>query len=194
MLVSCVMIGLSNPHLQITGKKVVTNFFDWINTEKCIENGLINMYENEPHITLLYGLDPGVGENMMYHFLKIKNRDLYNQLRKESMIALPEVVIDTFDNEDAKVLKINFDNSPNYEILKAYSDQLKESFPNTWQYDDYHPHATITYLKPETPQSVVDKIVKSIDLNSLRYNEMTEFILSESGQNRKSTIPIRKQS
>lgn len=183
------MIELTNPVLPQIGKSLVNGYFDYIDTAVCIDQGFDKFYVTDPHVTLIYDLEP-IGENMMYHILKMENRDLYNKLKSDKLMVLDEVVFDTFDNGDYRVLKVNLTNSNKYELLKEYSQRLTK-YPNDWKYGDpYSPHLTLTYLKKDTPDSVIEDMNNKLAGNSLKVLEMTNFVLS-AGEGQRSKIPIR---
>lgn len=187
MNVKTVMLMVDNPSLIKVGKSISSKYFDYIEVQKCIDNGMINLYESEPHITLLYGFEPMIGENTMYHILKIQNRELYRQLRSNTKLTLPEVVIDTFDNPDSRVLKINTNNSNIFSILNGYYQNLI-TYPNTRTKSDdgqFHSHLTLTYLKPDTPDSIIQEIKETYESEIIPYMELKCFWLSSDTKERK---------
>lgn len=190
MKVNCVMIGLENPSFITQVRNAIYSHLDLVNKEKCESQGMNQLFEDEPHITLFYGMD-NLGENMCYHILKIKNRDNYYKLKGENALVLPEVIIDTFDNEDVRVLKINLSNSNIISILSQYHDSFKEySNGQGLNQDSYNPHITLTYLKPEVTDDQIRTIIELLDLEKLKVFLYKKFIMSsDSGE--KSYVDIK---
>ena len=92
--------------------------------------------EEEPHITLLYGIhedkiDPSVIVDMME--------------QKMEPITVEISEIDVFENEEYDVVKYKV---PITKELKKYRDMFMSSFENTQKFDGYNPHITIAYVKP----------------------------------------------
>lgn len=159
-LYNCVMLGLMSSGLSPVHSKILNDYSQFVNLEKIKECGWKSLVENDPHVTLIYGLTPGVGYNTLYHTLKIKNRAEHLKLKAGRVLHLTNPVIDTFNNEDAKVLKINFNGCTEYEDLKAMMTKLAE-IPNDWQYlDNYNPHLTLTYLNPDAPDSIAQSLTE----------------------------------
>jgi len=102
------------------------------------ENGV----EDEHHTTLLYGLhsDEIADEKVMnictgadYGPIKLRNPSL-------------------FENQDFDVLKFDAE----ARSLNAVNAELTQ-LPHTNNFPDYHPHATVAYLKPGTGKSYIEK-------------------------------------
>jgi 2'-5' RNA ligase len=89
--------------------------------------------EDEPHVTILYGIHDDVSDEEV-------------EARIEKMTA-PEVTLKTigmFDNEDRGFDVIKFDvQGEDLHKMNAMFSEL----PNSNAYPDYHPHATIAYVK-----------------------------------------------
>lgn len=90
--------------------------------------------EDEPHTTLLFGLHEGVSQENV------------------------QDVLDNFTFGDCILYNASTFNNPQYDVLKfdVKGDSLHEAneelkqYPHTSNFPDYHPHATIAYLKPGT--------------------------------------------
>lgn len=97
--------------------------------------------EDEPHITLLYGLHGEVDEqdikdvltNFTFGYCKVFNASL-------------------FENKDYDVLKFDVEGQG----LHSANRLLKE-FPHTSNFPNYHPHMTIGYLNSGEGKKYVDK-------------------------------------
>jgi 2'-5' RNA ligase len=98
--------------------------------------------ELDPHVTVLFGIHADVpDEDIEVLIDKCKKPEL--ELQK----------ISTFDNELFDVLKFDI-TSPDLHKLNALFTKL----PHTTSYPDYHPHATICYLK----KGMADKYKKKM--------------------------------
>jgi 2'-5' RNA ligase len=97
--------------------------------------------EDEPHVTLLYGLHPEVQDNEVIEASKCK----YDSITLHNLSL--------FENEKCDVLKFD-----------AKGDSLHEAngrlskLPHTTDYPDYHPHCTVAYLKPGKGREILEKL------------------------------------
>ena len=88
--------------------------------------------ENESHITILYGLHGDIP------FSRIKKiTDNYKE-----PIGYNISGIGVFQNEDYDVLKLDIESEG---LRKLHNAACK--YPYTSDYDEYHPHMTVSYLK-----------------------------------------------
>ena len=101
-------------------------------------------FENEPHTTLLYGL----------HSNEIpSDQDVIDVCTNVNIGPIKLHNISFFRNEKYDVLKFDAEN----ENLEKINRKLSEKFPFTTDFPDYHPHATIAYLKPGAGDKYVEK-------------------------------------
>lgn len=109
--------------------------------------------QNDPHITLLYGLHKEVTPEMVKNALKGLDTTLNITIKG----------IDIFQNEEFDVVKFNVVLN---DELKNINEALKE-LPYTSDYDEYLPHVTIAYVKKGTGKKYVKKdytyTVKNVD-------------------------------
>lgn len=95
------------------------------------DNGKSYGLENEHHVTLLYGIHSDVDEADVM------------RISADNIPAITLDAVSVFENTKYDVLKID-----------AFGDKLHEinarlrKLPHTSSFPDYHPHATIAYLKP----------------------------------------------
>lgn len=160
-------IGLifSAPRWNAIGNYVKSNMLNYINLNKCIDNGLKNGFENECHCTLLYSNIYTRGVNWIVYYLIHHCKDQIKQLFN-TKFELKDPIIDTFDNEDSRVLKINLTNCNLYPIMRSINDKLKEVLDGG-DFIGYNPHMTITYLKPNTPDDVISEFRSNFKLEWL---------------------------
>lgn len=98
--------------------------------------------EESPHVTVRYGFHDDVTPEDMAAILK-----------GAGSVKAKVSGLDVFRNDDADVLFATVD-SPDLHRLH----ESLEGLPHTDTHDEYHPHATIAYLKPGT----ADKYLKSL--------------------------------
>lgn len=97
--------------------------------------------ETEPHVTLLYGFDPGVKES---EIKKIINEIDFSSVKIHN--------ISLFENEDYDVLKFTATSS----TLSVANEKLRD-LPHKNDYPDYKPHLTVAYLKSGKGKKYVEK-------------------------------------
>lgn len=109
--------------------------------------------QNNPHITLLFGLHKDVTPEMVKDAIKGLDTTLNITIKG----------IDIFQNEEFDVVKFNVVLT---EELKKINEALCQ-LPHTSDYDEYAPHVTIAYVKKGTGKKYVKKdytyTVKNID-------------------------------
>jgi hypothetical protein len=97
--------------------------------------------EDEPHTTLLFGL----------HSNEIDDETVMSICKSRPIGELTLSNPSLFENKDYDVLKFDVENPV---ILEINADLSK--LPHTTNFPDYHPHATIGYLKKGMGQKYVD--------------------------------------
>jgi 2'-5' RNA ligase len=97
--------------------------------------------EDEPHTTLLYGL----------HSNEIPDEQVMEICKSEPISEIKLSNPSLFENEQYDVLKFD----ATCESLNSINSKLSE-LPHTTNFPDYHPHATIGYLKPGTGKKYAD--------------------------------------
>jgi len=97
--------------------------------------------QKEPHVTLLFGLHE-----------EVKLNDVTKILDKYEFGDLTIHNASIFENEQYDVLKL--DVKRDKALFDCNKDLMK--FPHTTDYPDYHPHLTISYLKPGKGKKYVD--------------------------------------
>jgi 2'-5' RNA ligase len=117
----CAMLYLAAPE--------ISKIQESINPQDLQGKGL----EDESHVTLLYGLhsDEIADEDVM----KICCKLVYPQVRLHN--------VSLFENPEFDVLKFDAESPALFEVNRKLV-----KLPHTSNFPDYHPHATIAYLKP----------------------------------------------
>lgn len=90
--------------------------------------------EDEPHVTLLYGLHDTIPDE--------KIKEISNKLE---IIELKLKKISIFENEKFDVVKFDIIGDSKTKLSKINSEFAK--LPHTTDYPDYHPHSTLFYAK-----------------------------------------------
>jgi 2'-5' RNA ligase len=119
-------------------KESMLDFIKKIPTE-CVyeEAGKHYGKENNPHVTVMYGLSP-VEEGRV--------KELLTKVPKKIVAELGQ--ISKFENADAPydVLKIEV-KSPH---LNKIHEMIRKNFDNNYQWPEYNPHVTLAYVKKGT--------------------------------------------
>ena len=101
-----------------------------------------NGLEDEPHITLLYGI----------HSDEVSDDDVMDVSTSTPIESIKLSNLSLFKNEEFDVLKFDAEAPELAKINKKLSE-----FPNTNNFPDYHPHCTVAYLKPGEGKKYLDK-------------------------------------
>jgi 2'-5' RNA ligase len=92
-------------------------------------------FDNNPHITLLYGI---------HHDSIVDLSIIYRKIEDISVMKFTVKEINIFESDDYDVVK--FDITPTKKLL-SLREEFEEDIPNTQTFSDYHPHVTIAYVK-----------------------------------------------
>lgn len=125
--------------------------------------------EDEPHVTLLYGLHEGVTLEQVKKIL-----DSY------SFTTVNVHNASLFKKDEYDVLKFDVD-AP---VLNAANKALTK-LPHTNDYPDYHAHMTIGYIKPGKGDSYVKKFKK------LEFKITPSYAVYSEAGGTKTKIPIK---
>lgn len=180
MKANFVGLELSNSSWNILGKVVKDTLLDYINLEKLSEFNNGSIYETQPHITLIYNESLNKGPNWLDWFITIKHRDLYKELVTIGEVSVPKVTINTFNNPDSRVLKFSLVDCNILDICRQYNTYLNELPLEESTYKIYKPHLTITYLKPDTPDKVIEDFKSKLILNDFQSFKLENILISNS--------------
>lgn len=112
--------------------------------------------ENNPHITVLYGLHKNIDTNELFDYLK--------QIKP---ITVKINGIGLFENKNYDVVKYNVLN--NSDLNKVRKEIVK--FPHTTDYSNYIPHITIAYVNSGTGKKYTnDNVSFDLTLNEIVYS------------------------
>lgn len=127
---------------------------DSIDPEDLHDNG----FEDEPHVTLLYGIHDG-GDHEELPKEKLQGIIDISRPALDEMVILKGIT--AFENDDYDVLKFDAE-APS---LREANKKLSE-YPNSNSFPDYKPHVTIAYLKPGKANGYIEKFkdIKDIEV------------------------------
>lgn len=130
----------------------VRNFGGLIPREKLAEDGL----ENEPHITVKYGLE--------------SNEPAEVQKIVEGFGPVTAKVgrLSVFKNKDADVLKLDVDSPQLRELNKKIAE-----LPNADEHPEYSPHITVAYLKPGEGAKYVGRVLPNATGKTITFGDVT---------------------
>lgn len=130
-------------------------------------------FENEPHVTILYGI----------HSDEVQDNAVMDIASKTPFSSLTLYKISAFKNEKFDVLKFDVDGNG----LREANRNLTENVPYSSSFPDYVPHCTIAYLKPGTAQKYIDA------MSDVKHNVMpTELVYSKpSGEKITKSVVIQ---
>jgi 2'-5' RNA ligase len=129
--------------------------------------------ETEPHTTLLYG----------FHADEIEDdNEIIETITEEEIPELELYNVSIFENDDYDVLKFDVrqkmdEYDKDEDILYKINKKLTDKFPYSSDYPDYHPHATIGYLKKGEAGKYVEKFkdkIYSVIPKEIVYSKPTE--------------------
>lgn len=149
----CMMIYYDAPGWEKVLEMIDTN--DLYEEEDNNQFGL----EYEPHVTVLYGL----------HSDELDDDEVFSHLIERNPPEMKMVNISLFNNDKYDVVKFDVESDSLHDMNKV----LRDNFPYTNDYPDYHPHSTIAYVKPGMGKKYVKTLSKPFVLqpNKLVYSK-----------------------
>lgn len=181
MKANCLMLDLDNVYWMELNDLVSKIFEGWtLNSELPIESLNYNI-DVIPHVTLIYSTEAINHVTLMYALRSTPN-EAYKHLIDNGSINLTKLVVDAFESDTQKVLKINLSESNEVKLLTEINSHLKASLELKSTYTEFNPHITITYLKPDTPEDLIEKFKAEInDSNYLKF-DLTEVCISNDSE------------
>jgi hypothetical protein len=190
MKIHPISIGLSleSPTFVSEIRKFVYNNLDEIDKRVCEIFEISDYFYLRPSIDLSDRID--WNSNMCYHHLKIRNKELYQKLKRNPILELDSVKFSIsrvrgFD-VDTYRLGLEVQDSNLYPILKEYNQALGDNPPL-----EYNPTIGITYLKSYLNEGDLRVILSEIDKSQLTEFVVRSFVIEDAGY--KSFIPINKK-
>ena len=121
--------------------------------------------EMDPHITILYGLE---SENIQDHEIEQWIKD---NIDGPIECTLREVTMFENDDKPYDVVKWDIDS----EGLTNLNNSLRDSFPYTNDFPDYHPHATVMYANKGTGKNYkyMPENPMNLSMDILQYSKPT---------------------
>lgn len=110
--------------------------------------------EIQPHTTILYGLHDD-----------FKLEDVFKYLLPLNSLRIFSSKIDTFSNQEFDVVKFNIE----CDALHHMNSNIRKNFNYTSKFPDYHPHATIGYLKSGCGEKYVRELSKPYIFRPINY-------------------------
>lgn len=149
----CVMVGLGLDKDKWGSIQDLIEDKDLYNGEEGKEGGFGR--ELDPHVTILFGVHEDVPDEDV--------EKLINGIKKP---VLELQKISTFENKDFDVLKFDIKSDDLHKLNTKF-----KTLPHTSDYPDYHPHATICYLKKGLAEKYLKKM-KDIEPITVEPNEV----------------------
>lgn len=104
-------------------------------------------FEDEPHVTLLYGLHEEVSE-----------KDIFDRLKVYKIDDLLLTNISAFENNKYDVLKFDVEDGVSGANYLHKMNKALTELPHTTDFPNYHPHSTIAYLKPGKAKEYIQQL------------------------------------
>lgn len=138
----CVMVDLN------VNKDTWKDFQDMVEDDDIYHEEGSDGYgrEMDPHVTILYGIHADVSDE-----------DIKGLISKSKKPEIELKDVSSFENEGFDVLKFDIHSDDLVKLNKKFKE-----LPHTSTYPDYHPHATICYLKPGLAKKYIKKF-KEVD-------------------------------
>lgn len=149
---------------------------EWVNgIRKLVPNHIVEEYEFEPHLTILYGFDDA---KMNIGRLKYT----VGEFIKDNPISIKADRIGVFSNEN-DVIKVNVEDLNGN--LTRLNKMVKNQFEYQNEYPDYKPHITIAYVKKGSGSYLDGSL---IDLKDYGLKDLNTGIMRYSDGNKNKTV------
>jgi len=110
--------------------------------------------EIESHVTLMFGL----------HLDEVDSKDVLKWFENIKQFKGKLTNISLFEHDENEYDVVKFDVECNK--LFKYRKEVEQKFNNTQTFDEYHPHATLAYVKKGTGKKYIKKL-KDVEINFL---------------------------
>lgn len=127
------------------------------------ENGDFGL-EDKPHITLFYGVHSDVDKNDIID--SVNEYEIY-----PTGITLQNISI--FESDEYDVVKFDIDDTD--ELFLNLHNHIKDNFPNTQTFPDYHPHTTLSYVEKGKGKKYIQSLEEPyiVDISKIFYSYPT---------------------
>ena len=142
---------------QDVAKKIIEFNYSLIDDKYLYKEGSEYGREVHPHTTIKYGLTKSYSFDKMSEMLKSV---------KPFRIKINGVSI--FENDKFDVVKLDIGGKELHDLHDKFSE-----LPNEDEYDEYHPHITLAYVKPGMGKKFINKRKKfaSVLIKNLEYSD-----------------------
>ncbi len=149
---------------------------EWVHgIRKLVPNHIVDEYEFEPHLTVLYGFD-----DMKMNTDKLSS--VVNDFIKNNPISIKADRIGLFSNEK-DVIKINVEDLNGN--LTRLNKLVKSQFEYQNDYPDYKPHITIAYTKKGSGAYLEGSL---IDLKDYGLKDLNKGVMKYSDSDKNKTV------
>lgn len=140
-------------------KKKWNNIQSFIEDDELYEEEVGHGRENEPHVTILYGLHEDVEDS-----------EIKKIVEEWESFPVKLKTVGLFENDKFDVIKFSITDKN----LTKHNKEIKK-FSHTNSYPDYKAHATIAYVKPGKGKEIVKRYKEyegiELDCNKLKYSK-----------------------
>jgi len=140
-----------------TAREIIELNYSLIDNKYVYKEGKEYGRSTNVHTTVKYGLTKSYSEKKMREML-----------RSVKPFRIKIDGISLFENEKFDVVKLDVSGKELHELHDQFS-----KLPNKDEYDEYHPHITLAYVKSGTGKKFIDKkkSFPSIKINTLEYSD-----------------------
>lgn len=148
--------------------------FDHVDPDEVVPDNGKTGYEDEPHVTVLYGFHPGVTHDEVFAYIK-----------DFGPITLTLGKISKFKQEDQDVLKVDVESKDLHEFNALLQEKFAGRFDN--KYPDYHPHMTLAYVKKGIGEDIDPETFEGFEMT------ITNLVYSYGGGEKKVTLNLAER-
>lgn len=148
--------------------------FDHVDPDEVVPDNGKTGYEDEPHVTILYGFLPDVTHD-----------EVLNYVKAFGPITLTLGKITKFKQEDQDVLKIDVESRDLHEINQLLREKFAGRFEN--DYPDYKPHMTLAYIKKGVAEDIDPTTFEGFEMT------ITDLVYSYGGGERQVHLHVNEE-
>lgn len=106
--------------------------------------------EDDPHVTLIYGLHSG----------EVEVAEAKKWLESNGPVDIKIVGMNHFETDDYDVVKLEVESDKLHKLRKV----VESKYPNTQSFPEYNPHVTVAYVKKGTGKKYTEVFKQPIKL------------------------------